>query len=116
MSQAADLSPAQDSTNETETITFDFGPTLAARETISSVVLMLCKAVVNPAKDPAPASRLIGSYVIGQSPNTNAANAAVLQRVGTMIGGVTYQLQCVVYTSSQQQLELRVNLPCVATP
>lgn len=111
--QVAPFSPAYD-TGEIETLTFDYGPALAAGVTITSVQSMKC--VVVSGTDASAAARLSGAPVITTSPNTGAPSAAVLQQVSGMLGNVTYQLQALVNTSDGQRLSLRANLPCLPVP
>lgn len=106
-----DLSPPIAASVEKDTVTFDFGPRLAASVTITSVVSVTCS--VHAGVDPTPSARLIGTPQIGASPQTGAASQAVLQQVGTMVGGATYLLQCVVQTSDGNQPSIETHLPCV---
>lgn len=113
MSQATDLSPAADP-GEVEIITFDFGPMLSAGETISGTPVITPYVVQGKAV--ASSGNLSGSPSVVASPGTGAANSAVQQKVGAMVGGSTYQYQCVAVTSAGQTLSLRVNLPCAVVP
>lgn len=105
--------PPIDPTVEKENITFDYGPRLDAGVTITSATLT-CTAING--LDSSASSRLLGSSAIVPSPSTGAAAGAVIQSVGTMIAGVTYQLQCVAQTSDGQALSLRMNLTCATLP
>lgn len=113
MSLAPALKPNIDPTVEEETVTFDFGLALNGNVSIS-VDEILCIAIVGT--DASAGSRLIGDPTVVASPTTGGFNQAVLQLVGTMLAGVTYQLQCVVTTSDGQTLSLRVNWTCATPP
>ena len=110
VSQTNELLPPIDSSVEIETVTFDFGLILAPGVTITSVVSLTCQVLSGT--DPNPASRLVGGAAIVPSPNTGLANQAVSQLVGTMIGGVTYRLQCVATSSDGQTISLWNHLTC----
>jgi hypothetical protein len=99
---------------EREWITFDFGPGVSTGVQIDQIVSFTCKAVVGV--DAAAQSRVIGAPSLVASPTTGAALAAVKQLVGSMVAGVTYQLQCVVAASDKQVLSWRWNLPCAQPP
>ncbi len=116
MAATRDLSPAIDAVSEYLTITFDFGPMLASAVSISSIVSVtsaVYAGAANAGIDAAPGSRLIGSPALAPSPATGLANQAVLQQVGSMVGGVTYTLQCVILTSDGSKPSLWTHLPCV---
>lgn len=110
VSQTNELLPPIDSTVEIETVTFDFGLILVAGVTITGVTSLTCEVVSGT--DPNPASRLVGSAAIVASPNSGGANQAVAQLVGTMLGGVTYRLQCVATSSDGQTISLWNHLTC----
>ena len=97
----------------TATIGFDFGLVLGQYETIVSVASLACAAYSGI--DPAPNSRLIGSPQIIISQKTQALASAVAQRVGGMLAGVTYRLQCVVQTSLGNYPSLWTQFACVGT-
>ena len=106
-----DIGPAIDSVIEECTVTFDFGPWLASGVTIASVDELLCN--VYQGTDVSASSRLLGAPQILASPMTSAPSAAVASLVGNMIGGVTYRIQCVVFTTDGQVLSLWTHLPCL---
>lgn len=110
MFQAANnLQPSIDAVIEIETVTFDFGRLLTPDAIITGIISVTCQisqSLSDTITDPAPQSRAIGAAVITTSPSTGLANQAVSQLVGTMIGGITYELQCVAATSNGQQLSL----------
>lgn len=105
--------PPIDPTVEKENLTFDYGPRLGAGVTITSATLT-CTAIIG--LDASAASRLLGSSSIVASPSSGAPAGAVIQTVGTMVAGVTYQIQCVAQTSDGQALSVRMNLPCATLP
>lgn len=98
---------------EVETLTFDYSDLLGDDEFILSVESVKC-AVVFGSDD--PAGKIIGSNLIIRSPETGKIDAAVLQRVGDMVGGVIYQIQCLVQTTGGQTLRLSANMSCDAIP
>lgn len=110
VSQTNQLLPPIDSTVEIETVTFDFGLILVAGVTITGISAVTCEVVSGT--DANPASRLVGGAAIVASPNSGGANQAVAQLVGTMLGGVTYRLQCVVTSSDGQTISLWNHLTC----
>jgi hypothetical protein len=114
MAQANDLTPPIDAVVEKENVVFDYGQMMAAGATITSVVSITCAVYFAPSgiTDPSPASRIIGGSSIVASPKTGAASQAVIQLVGTMVGGITYRLQCVVNTSDGQELSIWDHFPC----
>ena len=107
------LSPPIDPAEE-EYVYFDFAPALSPGVAIGFIVEVLC-AVVSGA-DPSPQSRLLGSPSIIRSPSTDAPATAVRQKVGGMLAGTLYQIQCVVNCSDDEVLSWRVNLPCSQPP
>jgi hypothetical protein len=109
MSQGNDLAPPQDAGVEYENIGFDFGPALAANETITSVLAMTCSA--DSGYDPSAQSRLSGTTSIVTSVATSIASQQVNTQIGFLLGNVTYLLQCVVQTSASQKLSLYTHLP-----
>lgn len=112
MSQAMELRPPTEA-GEVETLTFDYGPALGVGETVTSVEAFLCAVIQGT---DVASGHLIGNSIITASPSSGLPNQAVVQQVGTMKGGVTYQYQCRVVTSFGQKLQLRANLPCVVVP
>lgn len=102
-----------DPTTEQVNYTFDYGDSLAPGETIRSATVT-CVAI--DGTDTQASSRLVAGYSIGPSPKTGAANAAVIQPVGTCLQGVVYQFQSVALTSAGQKLSCRFNLPCSTPP
>jgi hypothetical protein len=114
VAQTNDLTPPIDAVVEVETVTFDFGPIISAGVTISApaVTCVVYNSSLDGVIDPSPASRLIGPAQVTKSPNTGLAGQAIAQLVGTMIGGLTYRLQCVVTTSDGQTLSLWNHLAC----
>lgn len=113
MTQALQLAPPSDP-GEIETLTFDFAPALGVGETIVTVTSMLVAIVIGT--DTGTNSHFQGAATITASPSTGAASAAVIQQVQNMVGGCTYQFQCLVQTTAGQRLQLRVNLPCAVVP
>lgn len=111
MAQTNTLQPPIDAETEIETICFDFGMVLAEGETIASISSILCEVFSGTDED--AADRLIDPAQIAASPTTDAPRAAVLQKVGTMLGDVVYRLQCLVVTTDGQTLSLWTHLPCV---
>jgi hypothetical protein len=111
MAQAKDLMPPIDA-GEEETVGFDFGPILSSGVTITGTPTVTCAAYRG--SDAAASSRFVGSAEIVASSKTGAPSAQVNQLVGTMVGGVTYRLQCVVDTSDGQTLSLWAHLACIA--
>lgn len=116
MSQSQPLQPAID-VGEIETITFDFGLLLPTGGFIASITDVSCSVVGNPLADPTPSLRLIGTAAIvtalPKPSGSGLSQAAVAQRVGNMVGGVTYLLQCKVQTSDAQTLVLWAHLQCI---
>lgn len=110
MPQGRDLSPID--TVEEVNVTFDFAKRLASGATISTIAAVIC--TVYQGADSSPSSRLIGSAVIISSPSSGAADAAVLQKVGTMLAGVVYRLDATIETSDGQTLNLWGHAPCQA--
>lgn len=103
MPKGNDFSPID--TNETVTLTFDFGPWLDKNVTISSVTSVTAAAFNGT--DGSANSRMVSTPTIVASPYTGAANAAVLQKMGNNpINGVTYRVDAVVATSDGQTLNL----------
>jgi hypothetical protein len=111
MSQTNDLSPDIDATVEFETVTFDYGLTLALGATVASA--NVTRSVVS-GTDATPTQRVVGSPSITTSLQIGAPNAAVSQLGGRMVAGVTYRLQCVATTSDGQSLSLWTHLTCQA--
>lgn len=107
------LDPPIDSTVEQETLTFDFGPDVVAGVEITSIQQVTCIATVNANLDANPQSRVLTSGAIIASPTTGQIAQAVAVLVGTMIGTVTYLIQCVVKTSDGQELSLWAYAPCI---
>lgn len=107
-----DIGPAIDSVDEQPTVTFDFGPLLAAGASVTSVVAIRCAAYQGV--DALASTRLLGPSQLTTSPSTGSGSAAVAQLVGGMVAGVTYRIQCVALTSDGQVLSLWTHLPCVA--
>lgn len=105
MPQCPDL-PEIDTTVQYQTVTFDFGPLIAANcpsgTVITAVTGLTCVARIG--SDPSSQSRLIGSPQIGTAclaeGGSGMVNCAVLQQVGNVVGGVGYLLQCWVNVSS----------------
>jgi hypothetical protein len=115
VSQTNDLQPPIDAGIENVTVTFDFGLILNAGVSITGVVSLTCsvfQSTSDTVTDPTPQARILGASQIQTSPNSRQPNQAVLQLVGTMIGGVYYRLQCVVTTSDGQQLSLWNHVLC----
>lgn len=110
VSQTNQLLPPIDATVEIETVTFDFGLILVAGVTVTGISSVTCEVVSGT--DSNPASRLVGGAAIVASPNSGGANQAVAQLVGTMLGGVTYRLQCVVTSSDGQTISLWNHITC----
>jgi hypothetical protein len=110
VSQTNNLLPPIDETVEFETVTFDFGLILQPGVIITAVLALTCD--VFEGTDPTPTARLIGPSVLAPSPNSGLANQAVGQMVGSMIGEVTYRLQCVAQCSDGQKLSLWAHLAC----
>ena len=112
------LKPDIASTVETKNVLFDFGALLAsdyaAGTIISSIVeINVTVAPGSAAQDPTPQSRMIGSAIIVTSEYNSIANGAVVAWFGTMIGNVTYLLQCVVALSDGiSQPTIEVKLQC----
>lgn len=110
MPAGPDFSPVD--TNETVTLTFDFGPWLASGVTVGSPA-MTCQ--VYSGTDGSASSRLSGSASTGASPSTGAATAAVLQKFGNApVAGVTYRLDATVTTSDGQTLNLYAHITAQA--
>ena len=109
MAQAEPLSPPIDATFEVETIGFDYGFVLAPGETIVSVSEMLINVLSGT--DASVTTRLIGSPQVANSVSTNAPRAMVLQKVGNVLAGCNYGLQCVVLTTDGQSLSIQTQLP-----
>lgn len=115
VAQTNDLQPPIDAVVEVETVTFDYGRILVSSAYVTTIVAVSCTVFQSDSDsvvDPTPQNRLISSAVIAPSPNSGLANQAVAQLVGTMIGGITYLLQCVVQTSDGQTLSLWTHITC----
>lgn len=102
---------------ETEPVTFDFGNLLASNYASGVYITSVLEIIVTVAAgvDASPSSRLVGGPVItaGQSRTPPLANSAVVAWFGTMVGGVTYLLQCVVQLSDgMSKPSIEVKLPC----
>jgi hypothetical protein len=110
VSQTNQLTPPIDADVEAETVTFDYGLILAAGVTVTSIASLKCEVVSGT--DPTPTARLLGGATIGTSPNSGGANQATFQLVGTMLGGVTYRLQCVANCSDGQIISLWNHITC----
>ena len=110
MAQGNDL-PSQDANVELDPIGFDFGPQMAAGEYITSLVALTCAVVAG--YDPNPNSHLIGSPAIVSSTGSGSAFGQVNQRMGGLLGGVTYLVQCVVLTSQANKLSLWTHISAV---
>jgi len=111
MAQVADLPPIDD--DEKVPVTFDFAPELAAGTTVVSVIAITCADTFGI--DPTPSARIIGAPVLAPSPSTGAANQAVRQMIGTMIGLERYRLQCLANISDGQILNIDTHVDCNAT-
>ena len=115
VAQTNDLQPPIDQTVEQETVTFDYGRILVATANIQSIQSITCtvsQSISDTITDPTPQARILGAAVLAPSPNSGIPNQAVLQLVGSMIGGITYMIQCVVVTSDGQILSLWTHLTC----
>lgn len=109
MAQTGVLEPPIDAVFETETIGFDYGMVLAPGETLVSVEQMLCGLVSGV--DANPSSRLIGLPQILESGTTGALRAEVRQKIGGMLAGCCYAVQCVAVTTDGQHLSLQALVP-----
>lgn len=110
MSQTNNLTPPIDASVEEETVTFDYGVAIKPGVTLTGTPTITCE--VYGGTDPDPASRIIGPWTMGASPNTGAPDAAIYQVFGQMLAGATYRLQCVCTTSDGQTLSLWTHLGC----
>lgn len=114
----AELSPPIAATVEEEPILFDFGPLLNANygtgTYITAVDAINVTAVVNSLSDPTPQSRLlVAGEIVPSQRVPSILNGAVVAWFGTMIGNVTYQLQCIVSLSDgKSHPSIEVRLPC----
>ena len=106
------LTPPIDPNVEFENVAFDYGKILAPGVTLTGTPVVTCIAVKGP--DVGGPSRLVGSPMIAPSPSSGAPGGAVIQLVGGMIAGTTYQLQCVAPTTDAQILSLYTYLTCQA--
>lgn len=101
---------------ETKNVLFDFGALLASDYAAGTIIASIVEINVTVAPgsaaiDPTPQSRLIGMPIIVTSEFNSIANGAVVAWFGTMIGAVTYLLQCVVMLSdgiSQPTIEVKL--------
>jgi hypothetical protein len=97
---ALDFSPIY--SNEQVTLSFDFSPSLATGETISTATTSI---TVVSGTDSTPSLRLIGP--------TTISGTIVLQQVGTYQAGVTYDVLATVTTSTGQILTTNAHQMCV---
>ena len=105
------LYPPIDAGVEIETICFDYGLILQdGGPSITSVSSMTCS--VSSGADALAPSRLVGSSTVGASQETGASSSAVYQKIGNMVSGVTYLLQCVAAISDGQYLSLYAHISC----
>ena len=120
MPQFPDL-PDIDAVTQLQTVTFDFGPLIAANcppgttIVLASTPTITCASRVTGA-DPSASTRAIGAPQIGtasQPGGSGLVNCAVLQQFGTMIGGVSYLLTCLVQLTSGDVEPLWGYVTCV---
>jgi hypothetical protein len=115
MPQAENLLTPIDDTVEERTFTFDFGKNLLSGVTLTAVTELTC--VVVTGADPTPWERILSTpAIVDALPaplGSGVVDGAVAVLIGTMLGGVTYLLQCVAQTSDGQELSLWQDLPCL---
>ena len=88
---------------EVSNYSFNFGPELAAAETISSATWTLTATI---GLDLSPATRLIGSP-------TNSGQLTT-QSIGNLVAGETYLVRATIVSSNAQTLTAYSNVSCVA--
>lgn len=102
-----------DPTVETRPVIFDFGPGVAAGLVILTVAIT-CVAISGT--DAQAEQRIVGGFNLVPSPETGALSCAVVQKIGTLLKGVTYQIQVVVTLDDGSTRSLRWNIGAASLP
>jgi hypothetical protein len=113
MPQSNDIGPID--SNETVTITWDFGGDLLPGVTINSVVESSC-IVYGGTADAGASGRLQGSAIVADAPvppyGSGRASSAAMQQFKGGVAGAYYSCSCLVATSDNQQLNKYVHFVC----